>query len=111
MAIDARLLVLDEPTASLDLGHEMELFELVRGLADQGLAAMIITHGLNLAARFADRILLMSDGKSAALGSPDDVLSAPILSRVFEWPVAVSATPDGAPQVIPLRRPPGSGTI
>lgn len=111
LAGEPSALVLDEPTTSLDVRHEMELFELVRGLADQGLAALIITHGLNLAARFADRILLMSEGKSAALGTPEDVLAAPILSRVFEWPVTVSATPDGAPQVIPLRRSPRTGTI
>jgi iron complex transport system ATP-binding protein len=111
LAGDPRALVLDEPTTSLDVRHEMELFELVRGLADQGMAALIITHGLNLAARFADRILLMSEGQSAALGSPKDVLAEPILSRVFEWPLAVSATPDGAPQVIPLRRSPMTGNI
>lgn len=105
LAGEPRALVLDEPTTSLDVRHEMELFELVRGLADQGMAALIITHGLNLAARFADRILLMSGGHSAALGTPGEVLAAPILSRVFEWPVAVSATPDGSPQVVPLRRP------
>lgn len=107
LAGEPRALVLDEPTTSLDVRHEMELFELVRSLADQGMAALIITHGLNLAARFAHRILLMSEGKTAALGAPGEVLIASTLSRVFEWPVAVSATPDGSPQVIPLRRSQG----
>ncbi|HEU4800442.1 MAG TPA: ABC transporter ATP-binding protein [Gemmatimonadales bacterium] len=111
LAGEPRALVLDEPTMSLDVRHEMEMFELVRELADQGLAALIITHGLNLAARFADRILLMSDGHTAALGTPAEVLIEPILSRVFQWPVAVTTTPDGAPQVMPLRRPTGAGAI
>jgi len=109
LAGEPRALVLDEPTMSLDVRHEMELFELVRELADQGLAALIITHGLNLAARFADQVLLLSNGHTAALGTPAQVLAEPILSRVFQWPVAVATTPDGAPQVFPLRRATGSG--
>ena len=109
LAGEPQALVLDEPTTSLDVRHEMEMFELVRDLADQGLAALVITHGLNLAARFADRILLMTDGHTAALGAPADVLIEPILSEVFQWPVAVGTTPDGAPQVIPLRRSAAAG--
>ena len=62
LAQEPRLLLLDEPTASLDVRHEMELFELVRGLVDGGLAGLVITHHLNLAARFADRMLLLSGG-------------------------------------------------
>lgn len=111
LAGEPRALVLDEPTTSLDVRHEMEMFELVRELADQGLAALVITHGLNLAARFADRILLLTEGHTAALGTPADVLIEPILSQVFQWPVAVATTPDGAPQVIPLRRSAGTGRI
>src|SRR5256885_4009645 len=62
LAQEPRLLVLDEPTASLDVRHEMELFELVRALADQdGLAVVLITHHVNLAARFAARVLLLAD--------------------------------------------------
>ncbi len=53
LAQEPAALVLDEPTASLDVRHEMELFELIRRLVDQGLAALVITHELNLAARFA----------------------------------------------------------
>ena len=63
-------LVLDEPTASLDVRHEMELFELIRRLVDEGLAGLVITHQLNLAARFADRILLLSEGRVVAEGTP-----------------------------------------
>ncbi|MGE5927423.1 MAG: ABC transporter ATP-binding protein, partial [Gemmatimonadota bacterium] len=59
LAQEPRALVLDEPSASLDVRHAMELFELVAELADGGLAALLVTHELNLAARFADRILLL----------------------------------------------------
>jgi iron complex transport system ATP-binding protein len=103
LAQEPRALVLDEPSASLDVRHAMELFELVAELAAGGLAALLVTHELNLAARFADRILLLDAGRAAALGSPLEVLTRERLSDVFRWPVAVSHLPDGSPQVMPLR--------
>jgi ABC-type cobalamin/Fe3+-siderophores transport system ATPase subunit len=103
LAQEPRALVLDEPTASLDVRHEMELFELFRELVDGGLAGLVITHHLNLAARFAHRILLLNSGGVVANGTPAEVLRGETLSRVFEWPVAVTRWSDGAPQVIPLR--------
>ncbi|MGH7498328.1 MAG: ABC transporter ATP-binding protein [Gemmatimonadales bacterium] len=103
LAQQPRALVLDEPTASLDVRHEMELFELFRRLVDEGLAALVITHHLNLAARFADHILLMSEGELVAEGTPGEVLTRETLGRVFEWPVAVTRWSDGSPQIVPLR--------
>jgi iron complex transport system ATP-binding protein len=97
------VLVLDEPTASLDVRHEMELLELVRTLVDGGMAGLVVTHELNLAARFADRIVLLDRGRVAADGPPADVLTRDTLSRVFQWPVAVTTWCDGSPQVVPLR--------
>jgi iron complex transport system ATP-binding protein len=105
LAQEPRLLVLDEPTASLDVRHEMELFELVRALADRdGLAVVLITHQVNLAARFADRVLLLADGRAAATGTAAEVLTPEIVERVFAWPALISSF-DGRPQVIPLRKP------
>ena len=103
LAQEPRALVLDEPTASLDVRHEMELLELVRRLVDGGMAGLIITHQLNLAARFADRMLLLDRGRMAAEGTPVEVLTRETLARVFEWPVAVTTWCDGSPQVVPLR--------
>jgi iron complex transport system ATP-binding protein len=103
LAQEPRALVLDEPTASLDVRHEMELLELVRQLVDGGLAGLVITHHLNLAARFAHRIMLLDRGRVVAAGSPVEVLSRETLSRVFEWPVAVTTWRDGSPQIVPLR--------
>ncbi len=103
LAQEPRALVLDEPTASLDIRHEMELFELIRQLVDGGLAGLVITHHLNLAARFADRILLLDRGSVVADGVPSAVLNRETLSRVFEWPVDVRVWSDGSPQVVPLR--------
>ncbi|MGH7508626.1 MAG: ABC transporter ATP-binding protein [Gemmatimonadales bacterium] len=103
LAQEPRALLLDEPTASLDVRHEMELLELVRQLVDNGLAGLVITHDLNLAARFADRIILLDQGRVVSEGTPATVLDEGTLSRVFEWPVAVTTWSDGCPQVVPLR--------
>ena len=104
LAQEPRLLVLDEPTASLDLRHEMELFERVRALVDaQGLAAVVITHHVNLAARFADQVLLLAAGREAGRGTPAQVLTRETVERVFAWRVAIQPF-EGRPQMIPLRR-------
>ena len=81
----------------------MELFELVSQLVRDGLGGLVITHHLNLAARFAQRILLLDSGSVVASGPPSEVLTRETLSRVFEWPVAVTTLSDGSPQVVPLR--------
>jgi iron complex transport system ATP-binding protein len=104
LAQEPRLLVLDEPAVSLDLRHEMALLELVRGLVDTaGLGVLMITHDLNLAARYADRVLLLADGRPAAAGAPADVLTRETVERVFSWPVMMQ-TLDGRPQMVPLRQ-------
>ncbi len=103
LAQEPRALVLDEPTASLDIRHEMELFELVRQLVEDGLAGLVVTHQLNLAARFAHRIILLSRGELVADGSPGEVLKREILTRTFEWPLAITNWRDGSPQVVPVR--------
>jgi iron complex transport system ATP-binding protein len=102
LAQEPRALLLDEPTASLDVRHEMELFELVRSLVSSGLGALVVTHQLNLAARYADRLVLLSGGRVAAEGTPAEVLRPGVISHVFEWPVAVPEW-SGIPQVLPLR--------
>lgn len=109
LAQTPRALVLDEPTAALDLRHAMELLELVRDLVRDGLAALVVTHELNLAARFADRVMLLAKGSVAAVGTPTEVLTEATLARVFDWPVAVATWNGGVPQVVPLRRGEGSG--
>lgn len=99
-----RALLLDEPTAALDVRHTMELLELVRELVSGGLGALVVTHELNLAARFADRVILLAGGTVQAVGTPREVLTERTISRVFDWPVAVTTWNGGTPQVVPLRR-------
>jgi iron complex transport system ATP-binding protein len=98
-----RVLMLDEPTASLDVRHEMEVFELVSDLVHRdGLAGVVVTHHVNLVARFVDRVVVMEGGRAGVVGPPAEVLTREVLERVFEWPVAVSMW-KGVPQFVPLR--------
>ena len=103
LAQEPNLLVLDEPTASLDVRHEMEILELLRASADRGMTIFLITHRLDLAARYADRMLLLDRGKVAAEGEPREVLQEETLQRVYGWPISVSDDPvTGVPRVTPL---------
>jgi len=109
LAQEAPILLLDEPTAGLDLRYRMELFHLLRELRAEGLAVLVITHDLNLAARFADRLVLLDRGHATGRGAPEDVLSREALEDVYEWPLRLVAHPGpgsdtGAPQTIPLRK-------
>ncbi len=103
LAQEPGILVLDEPGAGLDVRHEMELFELVRRFASDGLCCLVITHNLNLAARYADRMMLLHEGALVAEGSAREVLVQEQVARVFRWPVAITTWQDGSPQVVPLR--------
>lgn len=103
MAQEPRMLFLDEPTTALDVRHEMEVLELVRKLVDEGLGAFLITHHLNLAARYSDRMLLLSHGRLAASGTPAEVLQTEMMESVFGWPVEVTRWRGDAPQMVPLR--------
>ncbi len=107
LAQEPAILLLDEPTASLDLGHEMEIFELVRRLTDGGMASLVVTHHLNLAARFADTMVLMHEGRTVASGPPTEVLEPELIERVFAWPVRIRLE-DGVPQIVPRRQPSGA---
>ncbi|MEO7672585.1 MAG: ABC transporter ATP-binding protein, partial [Pyrinomonadaceae bacterium] len=76
LATEAKILLLDEPTANLDLAHQALMFRLVRERCRRGAgSALVITHDLNLASEFADRIILLKDGRILAIGGPTDVLS------------------------------------
>lgn len=105
LAQEARALVLDEPTTFLDLSHEMSLFELLHSLADEGMAVMIVSHQLNLLARFASVVVLLDHGKVAASGPPDTVMRASLLEQVYDWPLVITRDPAvGAPALVPLRK-------
>ncbi len=108
LAQGGRALVLDEPTTFLDVGHEMSVFELLDSLARAGQCILLVSHQLNLVARFADQMVLLHRGLVAATGRPADVMRGDVLERVYEWPLVVTRDPAvGAPVLVPLR---GRGT-
>jgi iron complex transport system ATP-binding protein len=104
LAQGCRTIVLDEPTTFLDVAHEMTQFELLATLAKAGHSILLVSHQLNLVARFATTIVLLDAGKVVATGPPADVMRGEILERVYQWPLVVSRDPAvGAPMLVPLR--------
>src|SRR5712664_2678087 len=92
LATEAKVLLLDEPTANLDLAHQATMLRLVRGRCDQAdTSAVVVTHDVNLAAEFATRVMLLKDGRMLAMGSPGEVLTAELLKKVFDLQVLVDA--------------------
>jgi iron complex transport system ATP-binding protein len=82
----------------------MEILELLRASADAGMTILLITHGLDVAAQFADRLLLLSRGRVAAEGTAAEVLREDVLREVYGWPISVHADPtSGSPRVTPRR--------
>jgi ABC-type cobalamin/Fe3+-siderophores transport system ATPase subunit len=107
LATEAPILLLDEPTANLDLSHQATLIALVRNRCDRNeAAALVITHDINLAAQFADNLILMKQGRAVYAGSPEQVLQPQILQDVFAVTVLVDAHPvTGGPRVTPVHDP------
>jgi iron complex transport system ATP-binding protein len=84
LAQEPSVLLLDEPTVHLDLGHQVALLSLVVRLARQGgLAVLVVFHDLNLAGQSCDELVLLSRGRVAAAGSPDDLLASPVVREVY----------------------------
>jgi iron complex transport system ATP-binding protein len=108
LAQEPDTLVLDEPTAALDIAHEMSIFELLARLRrERGVTVLLVTHNINLAARYADRMLLLERGRALAEGPPARVVTRALIEQSYHWPVTVYAHAGpgrdaGAPQVTPL---------
>lgn len=110
LAQQAPILLLDEPTSALDVGHELEVLELVDELRrTDGLTVVAAMHDLTVAARFADRLALVQDGRLAALGTPYAVLDAELVSRVYRTPMHVHQI-NGDIVVVPAPRHEGAST-
>ena len=86
-------LLLDEPTSSLDLAHQQLILQQARDMAARGLAVIVVLHDLNLAARYADRLLLLHQGRVRSIGTPWDVLSVERIAEVFGVVVQVEKHP------------------
>lgn len=100
LAQEPAALLLDEPTASLDINHQIRVLGLVEDLVAEGRAALAAIHDLDLAARFCDRLVLLHDGGIGAAGPPETVLRDPVLGEAFETTAAVTDNPvTGTPTV------------
>ncbi|MDX9786635.1 MAG: ABC transporter ATP-binding protein [Desulfobacterales bacterium] len=98
---EPRLLLLDEPTASLDLAHQVRVMDLMARLKrETGMTVVMVSHDVNLAAMYADRLLLLKSGQIAALGAPRQVMTFETLESVYGCPLLVDESPlDGLPRI------------
>ena len=92
-AKDPKYLLLDEPTANLDLTYEVKMLNIIKEVANEGSGIMLVLHDLNLAAKYSDKIVLLSDGKIIKTGSPKDVLKAEILSEIYDIDIKIKEDP------------------
>ncbi|MFH1570793.1 MAG: ABC transporter ATP-binding protein [Gemmatimonadota bacterium] len=106
LAQKPRVLLLDEPTSHLDLNHRIEILDLLHDLNHrEGLTLVCVTHDLNDAGEYCDRILLMDGGRTMAWGAPAAVLTPGLIRRAYGVEVAIEAAPaGGGPRVVPLSR-------
>jgi iron complex transport system ATP-binding protein len=95
------LLLLDEPTSSLDMRHQIDLVETARLRAQGGTAVVAVLHDLNLAMRFADRIVLLHQGKLAIDGGRTEAITTETIRRIFEVDVTIDYTDGGVPFLLP----------
>lgn len=102
LAQEPRILLLDEPTTALDIHHQHEVMELLGQLHADGLTILMVTHDLNLAARYCPALWLLHAGRIAAQGTPDEVLRPDLLVEVYGPRLRVATDPDlGGPLVLP----------
>lgn len=95
LAQSPKVLLLDEPTTFLDLKHQIATYQLLRRLASEGLLVVTVTHDLNLALSYADRVLLLDRGRMCAFGSPEEVLNEATIHRVFGVTASIQSRSDG----------------
>jgi iron complex transport system ATP-binding protein len=99
-----KLLLLDEPVSALDLKHQMQLMEHLQSqTAAQGWVSVAVLHDLNLAAQFADQLIVLGDGRLQAFGPPAQVLSRELIHQLYHVPVDVHHDQNGQPYVRTLR--------
>lgn len=104
LASEPSLLLLDEPISALDIRHQLEVMEIVlRMTRARSLTTLVILHDLNIAARFADAVMVMRQGRVVCCGKPDAVIELEMVASVFGVQAALSSAPDGRLVVMPLR--------
>jgi iron complex transport system ATP-binding protein len=100
---DRRLLFLDEPTASLDLGHQQQLMKVIRNFSNQGVAIVMIVHDINLAINYSDKLLALINGESVGSGRPEKVITKELIKKLYNLDVEIAPHPiSSKPMIIPL---------
>ncbi len=102
-AQDTEVVLLDEPTASLDLRHQEDVMVAARRLADEGKAVVVVLHDLSLAAAWADQIAILAGGRLVEVGVPADTINADLVKRVYGIDVHVLSDPSGRMVIVPQR--------
>jgi iron complex transport system ATP-binding protein len=103
LAQQPKLLLLDEPTSSLDIRHQLEILCMLKSLTEGGERSVVVSmHDLNLASRFSDRMLMLKHGKIFACGTPEAVLTEANIAAVYGIKCTVSGSVLGKPQILPL---------
>ncbi len=97
---EPRMLLLDEPTASLDPGHRLAVMRLLRDLTMAGIGVVLAMHDLNDAARFADRVVLLHQGRILSEGGPEDAMQAEVLTSAYGAEAQIIHTADAAPVIV-----------
>lgn len=112
LAQETPVILLDEPTASLDIKHQEMVMDMLREKAQGGTLVIIVVHDLEAAASIASRLLVMSNGRVVADGPPQEVLSSQLLSEIYEYPIEVAANGDtGLLEIRPNRSKRKSPTV
>jgi len=101
LAQDTPILLLDEPTAVLDIGQQERFLAVARSLVDEGRGVIAVLHDLNVAMRFATRVVVLHEGRCVASGDPREVLTPSLLSNVYHQKIRVDSTSDGRPVILP----------
>jgi iron complex transport system ATP-binding protein len=105
LAQEPAVLLLDEPTSHLDLNHRLQVLDVVRSLADEGLAVLAVFHDLDMAARYSDRLAAVAGGTLSDAGTPAEVLTRATLRDVFGVAAVIGTDPvTGSVQVLPVVR-------
>ncbi len=102
LAQEPELLLLDEPTAALDLGHKIKLMRILKKLQERGIAIMTISHDIELMAQYCDRLTLLHKGKVLASGTAHDVIEPGLIKQAYDCDVKVGRSPDDIPQIMPV---------
>lgn len=102
LAQETPVLLLDEPTAHLDIGHQSSVLRLMRALCQEGKAVLAVVHDLTLAGQYCDRLVMLQSGRVAAQGAPREVLQADLLRSVYDAAVDVFPHPRTGMPVVAL---------